>query len=472
MADGLLGGVGDFLSGTKDFLLGGGRYADSAAINPQYGVPEADVRQAGINTLANVSALLLAAGQPMSGAQRAQMLAGIGPAFGGMTTDIYKASQSRLMLAQQQQAMQEIQEISAINKRRLEDPEGLAKQMGITPDRVKALDARTLRDIAKQITIKEAAVSPEERRKKQLEIQQLEQQIAIGKYIPVQGSLYKLTPTGVERATPAPDYGFGETEVPQKPPAGVTTPGMPTPPAAAVAPGAPPVVAPAAAAGGVAMPPAAEQPKPHRFATIDPNLDYSRAFGYKGAFNWLTGKTQGLFEQTTKETQEATKAISEINTLRNSILAATSSEVAGKNLKMTQARLLEELPSAASLFTSQADAVNKLSTIKSLIESDMNDLLFIGSERSQASPADKTKAAQAYRDLRRNRDNINVVVDSLTSAKGAGQPAAQTQAQPAQTAPPTAQQAQPTSRFREGQTAVNPQTGARAVFRGGRWEPM
>lgn len=448
MADGLLGGVGDFLGGAKDLLLGGGRYADSTAINPQYGVPEADVRQAGINTLANVSALLLAAGQPMSGAQRAQMLAGIGPALGGMTTDIYKASQSRLMLAQQQQAMQEIQEISAINKRRLEDPEGLAKQMGITPDRVKALDARTLRDIAKQITIKEAAVSPEERRKKQLEIQQLEQQIAIGKYIPVQGSLYKLTPTGVERATPAPDYGFGETEVPQKPPAGVTTPGMPTPPAAAVAPGAPPVVAPV------------EQPQTDRFASINRNLDYNRAFGVSGAYNWAAGKVRGLVGSTDKATQEAGKAISEVDTLRNSLIASTASEVAGKNLRSTQARIQDLLPSTASIFTSPAEAVNKLSSVKSLIESDMNDLLFIGSERSQASPADKTKAAQAYRDLRRNRDNINVVLGSLTAPSGEG---AQQQ---------TPQQAQPTSRFREGQTAVNPQTGARLVFRGGRWEPM
>jgi hypothetical protein len=454
MVDGILGGVGDFFGGAKDFLLGGGKYADSTAINPQYGVPEADVRQAGINTLANVSALLLAAGQPMSGAQRAQMLAGIGPAFGGMTTDIYKASQSRLMLAQQQQAMQEIQEINAINKRRLEDPEGLAKQMDIKVDRVKVLDARTLRDIAKQITIKEAAVSPEDRRKKQLEIQQLGQQIAIGKYIPVQGSLFKLTPTGVERATPAPDYGFGETDVPQRPPAGVTTPGMPTPPAAAVAPGAPPVVAPAAAVAP------AEQPQTDRFASINRNLDYNRAFGVSGAYNWAAGKVRGFVGSTDKATQEAGKAISEVDTLRNSLIASTASEVAGKNLRSTQTRIQDLLPSTASIFTSPAEAVNKLSSIKSLIESDMNDLLFIGSERSQASPADKTKAAQAYRDLRRNRDNINVVLGSLTAPSGEG---AQQQ---------TPQQAQPTSRFREGQTAVNPQTGARLVFRGGRWEPM
>lgn len=88
MADGLLGGIGDF-------FLGGGRYADPNAINQQFGVPEADVRQAGINTLANVSALLLAAGQPMTGQQRAQLLAGVGPALGGMQSDIQKSVQAR-----------------------------------------------------------------------------------------------------------------------------------------------------------------------------------------------------------------------------------------------------------------------------------------------------------------------------------------------------------------------------------------
>jgi hypothetical protein len=88
MAEGFLGGVGDFFFNT-------GRYADPNAINPQYGVPEADVRQAGINTLANVSALLLAAGQPMSGQQRAQLLAGVGPALGGMQRDIQQSLQAR-----------------------------------------------------------------------------------------------------------------------------------------------------------------------------------------------------------------------------------------------------------------------------------------------------------------------------------------------------------------------------------------
>ena len=125
MADGLLGGF-------SDFLLGGGKYADSSAINPQYGVPESDVRQAGINTLANVSALLLAAGQPMTGAQRAQMLAQIGPAMGGMTTDIYKASQARLMTAQQQRAMRDIQEENMLSER-MKDPAKFEAEFGFNP---------------------------------------------------------------------------------------------------------------------------------------------------------------------------------------------------------------------------------------------------------------------------------------------------------------------------------------------------
>ena len=153
MADGLLGGIGDF-------FLGGGRYADPNAINPQFGVPEADVRQAGINTLANVSALLLAAGQPMSGQQRAQLLAGVGPALGGMQSDIFKASQARLMTAQQREKTDELKEIQAINQRRQEDPAGLARAMGISEDLVKTMDARTLREVAKQVSIKRATTSP------------------------------------------------------------------------------------------------------------------------------------------------------------------------------------------------------------------------------------------------------------------------------------------------------------------------
>jgi hypothetical protein len=95
MADGILDGISNAVGGVGDFFLNRGRYADPNAMNAQFGVPEADVRQAGINTLANVSALLLAAGQPMSGSERAKLLAGIGPALGGMQRDIMQSTQAR-----------------------------------------------------------------------------------------------------------------------------------------------------------------------------------------------------------------------------------------------------------------------------------------------------------------------------------------------------------------------------------------
>ena len=163
MADGILDGISNAVSGAGDFFLNRGRYADPNAMNAQFGVPEQDVRQAGINTLANVSALLLAAGQPMTGAQRAQLLAGIGPAFSGMQGNIFKASQARLMTAQQRGAMQEQQELQALNEERKRDPEGLARKMGRTTNEVQTLSIKDLREIAKSTIIKQAAKTPEER---------------------------------------------------------------------------------------------------------------------------------------------------------------------------------------------------------------------------------------------------------------------------------------------------------------------
>lgn len=160
MADGFLGGVSDFAGGIGDFFMGGGKYADPKNINPSYGVPEADVRQAALNTLGNVGGILLGAGQSMTGAQRGQLLAQLGPALGGMGTDIYKSSQARLMNAQQQQARQEMEELSAIDQRRKADPLGLAKEMNLPEQAIRALPAKDLRELAKKIIIQQVTVDP------------------------------------------------------------------------------------------------------------------------------------------------------------------------------------------------------------------------------------------------------------------------------------------------------------------------
>ncbi len=157
MAEGFLGGFGDFLTG-------GGIYADPKAINPTYGVPEGDVRQAAINQLSQLSALALAAGQPMEGSQRAQLLAQMGQTGGQFNTNLYNAAQRRLMTSQMQQQQRDIEELGAIRDLQQKDPEGFAKRIGggVTAEMIRTFSPADLREVAKQITIKKATQSPME----------------------------------------------------------------------------------------------------------------------------------------------------------------------------------------------------------------------------------------------------------------------------------------------------------------------
>jgi hypothetical protein len=69
--------------------------ADPNVQNEAYGVPESDVRMAQAGLLGNLGATLLAAGQRISPAQRAQLLGQLGPQMGQFSTDIYNAAQRR-----------------------------------------------------------------------------------------------------------------------------------------------------------------------------------------------------------------------------------------------------------------------------------------------------------------------------------------------------------------------------------------
>ena len=137
------------MAGLLDFFTGGGEYADPNAIDERYGVSKGDVRQAALNTLGNVSGLLLAAGQPMSGSQRAQLLGQLGPAFGGAQTDIYNAAQRRLLGAENEQKMAQMQQMKSLADE-MKDPAAFAAKYGFNPS---GLPPQTVRDIlTKQLT--------------------------------------------------------------------------------------------------------------------------------------------------------------------------------------------------------------------------------------------------------------------------------------------------------------------------------
>lgn len=123
MANGLL----------SDWMSGTGVYGTPSAIDPSVGVPYADVRAAQLGALGNIGSLLLAAGQPMTGAQRAQFLGQIGPQLSGMQTDIYNAAQRRLMQAQFQDQMAARASREALVTEAKDDPLAFEKKYGFSP---------------------------------------------------------------------------------------------------------------------------------------------------------------------------------------------------------------------------------------------------------------------------------------------------------------------------------------------------
>jgi hypothetical protein len=164
--------------GLLDFFTGGGEYADPNAIDERYGVSKGDVRQAALNTLGNVSGLLLAAGQPMSGSQRAQLLGQLGPAFGGAQTDIYNAAQRRLLGAENEQKMSQMQQMRSFADRQKSDPEGLAKELGIDVEIVRRTPPNVLQQAVAQKQAAAITASPMDAEMKQLEIANLRADVA------------------------------------------------------------------------------------------------------------------------------------------------------------------------------------------------------------------------------------------------------------------------------------------------------
>lgn len=157
------------VQGLLDFFTGGGQYADPNNIDPRYGVPMSDVRQAALNSIGNMGAILLAAGQPMAPEQRAAYLAQLGNAAGSMNTDLYNASQRRLMQARSQREMQEMEEDKRLGAV-LNDPAQL-QALGVSPEQARVLGRGGVR----QLLANRLSQSPETAEVRRIELEQLRQ---------------------------------------------------------------------------------------------------------------------------------------------------------------------------------------------------------------------------------------------------------------------------------------------------------
>lgn len=200
--------------GLMDFFTGGDP-EQMAQIDPRYGVPRSDVRDAGINTLANVSALLLAAGQPIMPEQRAQLLSRLGSAAGGFNTDLYNASQRRLMGAQMDQRRAEADETRRIGEL-MRDPAAFRQATGYDLTQFAGMRASDVSQAMRQIRTQQLTRDPYQSELTMLQVQDARRRAGMPITQEVGGVLYNYDEQArrwVPQTAPRPQGGLeGEAQ--------------------------------------------------------------------------------------------------------------------------------------------------------------------------------------------------------------------------------------------------------------------
>ena len=158
--------------GLLDFFTGGDP-TEMAQIDPRYGVPRSDVRDTAVSTLGNISALLLAAGQPIMPAQRAQLFAQLGGAAGQAGTDLYNAAQRRLMMSQMEQRRAEGAEVSRIGDL-MKNPEAFKAATGYDLQQFGGMRAADVSQALRQIRTTQLTQDPNQRAMTALQLREAE----------------------------------------------------------------------------------------------------------------------------------------------------------------------------------------------------------------------------------------------------------------------------------------------------------
>lgn len=388
-------------NGLLDFFTGGGQYADPTQVDPMTGAPYGTVRQAFFNQLGNVGAALLAAGQPVEPAVRAQLLAQMGGFGSGMSTDIYKAAQSRLMQTQLQGAQREQQRIQNIGER-IKDPEFL-KSLNLTPGEAEVLGPKGVADVLER----RAAQDPLER-----QLTQLKYATALGAVNTKEQAsktVQQMLPN-----IPEPERGYAvanpveylqkvseqSVSARMRPPSDLDrkiqalTSGGDVPPAiaagiaagryAAVADpvsGQPKIIdkatgrvvdvaAAATAPAAAAAAPASTAPTPAPSA-IPPNVDFSQATGigapFRRVINTLTGLTTG--ETQFPATSAATNALED---LRSRTITTFATEVPGRPTNYTQQLMESATVDPYALLQSDPAALSRLQQTRRRLQAEID----------------------------------------------------------------------------------------------------
>ncbi len=174
--------------GLMDFFTGGDP-EQMAQIDPRFGVPRSDVRSAAVNALANISATLLAAGQPIAPAQRAQLLSQLGGAASGVNTDLYNASQRRLMGAQMEQRRSELEDTRRLGEL-MRDPTAFQQATGFPLTQFAGMRPNEVSQVLRQVRTQQLTQDPNQRRLTELQVREAERTAAMPRTIEAGGVIY------------------------------------------------------------------------------------------------------------------------------------------------------------------------------------------------------------------------------------------------------------------------------------------
>lgn len=159
-------------------------------------------------------------------------------------------------------------------------------------------------------------------------------------------------------------------------------------------------------------------------ASINPGLPYDQAFGFRGGADYALGRLQGVtgFGKISPELNLQNAAVAQYDKMRTELLNEARSESPGSSrIKSAYNAINETLPVAGSVFHDAPYALKQLSAAKDSIKTELDNTTRMF-QAPATKPAERQKLALDISSLRKNYDNLSIVVDGLAQKQGGSKP--------------------------------------------------
>ncbi len=168
--------------------------------------------------------------------------------------------------------------------------------------------------------------------------------------------------------------------------------------------------------------PISDNPYPN--ASINPTLPYNQAFGVGGAAQYAHGRIQGTtgIGKISNDLNMQNAAVAQFDKMRTELVNEARSEAPGSSrIKAIYSAINDTLPVAGSAFHDAPYALKQLVAAKDSLVKELQNTTALF-QASNTKPGEKQKLAQDIQSLRKNLDNVNIVVDKLTQNQGGTKP--------------------------------------------------